>query len=52
MSSWVVGSGLMCAAMLMLGLGVLSPASSALAGICELVAVASGVVFVGLLDGE
>ncbi|MBV8565734.1 MAG: hypothetical protein JO163_06875 [Methylobacteriaceae bacterium] len=51
MTSPVIGSGLLCAAMLALGFGVL-PIGGAVSGICALMAVASGVVFFGLLDGE
>ena len=50
MSSWAIGSGAICAAALYLGLAILTP-SSGLAGICELVAIVSAVVFVGLIDG-
>jgi hypothetical protein len=48
----VVGSGIVCAALLIVGTQFIAPVSSALAGICELVAIASGLIFVGLIDGE
>jgi hypothetical protein len=51
MHSWAIASGVICAAALYLGLAILTP-SSVLAGICELVGIASGVVFVGLIDGD
>lgn len=50
MSNRAIASGVIYAAALYLGLAVLTP-SSVLAGICELVGIASGVVFVGLIDG-
>jgi hypothetical protein len=49
MNGRAVASGVICAAALYLGLAVLTP-SSLLGGICELVGIASGVVFVGLID--
>jgi hypothetical protein len=52
MTSPVIGSGLLCATMLALGLDVLVPVSAAISELCSLAAVASGIVFVGLLDGE
>ena len=51
MSSWAIGSGMVRAAALYLGLAILTP-SSVLGAICELVGIASGVVFVGLIDGD
>jgi hypothetical protein len=48
----VLGSGVVCAVLLVVGFGVVAPISSVLGGICELVAIASGLVFVGLIDGE
>jgi hypothetical protein len=50
MSSWVIGSGVICAAALCLGLAILTP-GSVFRDICELVGIAAGVVFVGLMDG-
>jgi hypothetical protein len=49
MNNLALGSGLMCAAMLVLGMSM-TPLSASLAGLCELLAVASGVVFVGLVE--
>jgi hypothetical protein len=51
MSSWAIASGVICAAALYLGVAILSP-SSVLGGICELIGITSGVVFVGLIDGD
>lgn len=51
MSSWAIVSGVVCAVALYLGLAVLAP-TSVLGGICELIGIASGVVFVGLIDGD
>jgi hypothetical protein len=48
----VVGSGIVCALLLVVGFQFVAPISSALAGICELAAIVSGLVFVGLIDGE
>jgi hypothetical protein len=50
MSSSAIGSGAVCAAALYLGLAILTP-TSVLGGICDLVGIVSGVVFVGLIDG-
>jgi hypothetical protein len=49
MSSRALASGVICVAALYLGLAVLTP-SSVLGGICALVGIGSGVVFVGLID--
>ena len=49
MSSRAIASGVICAAAIYLGLAVLTP-SSVLGGICALVGIASGVVFVGLVE--
>jgi hypothetical protein len=51
MSSWAIVSGVVCAVALYLGLAILAP-TSVLGGICELIGIASGVVFVGLIDGD
>jgi hypothetical protein len=51
MSSRAIASGVICAADLYLGLAILTP-SSVLGGICALLGIASGVVFVGLIDGD
>lgn len=52
MTSPVIGSGLLCAAMLAFGFDAIIPVSAAISELCSLAAVASGIVFVGLLDGE
>jgi hypothetical protein len=49
-SRWAIGSGAICAAALYLGLAILTP-GSVFGNICELVGIASAVVFVGLIDG-
>ena len=51
MSSWAIGSGVICAAALYLELAIITP-GSVLGGICELVGIVSGVAFVGLIDGD
>ncbi len=51
MTQYLVGSGLLCAATLILGVTVLAP-FTAIAGIFDLIAATSGVVFIGLLDGK
>lgn len=48
----VIGSGLFCAAMLAFGFDAIIPVSNTISQLCNLAAVASGVVFVGLLDGR
>ena len=45
------GSGLICVTMLAIGFGAFIPVSSAGSDLCNLLAVGSGVYFVGLLDG-
>ncbi len=44
--------GLICATMFAIGLGFVVPVSSAVGGVCDVLAIASGVFFVGMLDGE
>jgi len=48
----IVGSGLTCAAMLAFGFGFVVPVSGAVGDVCDLVAVGSGILFVGLLDSK
>jgi hypothetical protein len=48
----IVGSGLICATMLAFGFGLVLPVSGAVGDLCDLLAVGSGVYFVGLLDNE
>jgi hypothetical protein len=50
MTPLAITSGLISAAMLVLGLGVLLPVSTAVGDFCSLSAVGSGIFFVGLLD--
>ena len=45
-------TGLVCATMLAVGLGFVFPVSGAVGAVCDVLAVASGVFFVGMLDGE
>ena len=52
MISPIVGSGLVCATMLAIGFGFVIPVSSAVGDLCDLLAVGSGMFFVGLLSGE
>jgi F0F1-type ATP synthase assembly protein I len=50
--SLIALSGLICAIMFAIGFGFVAPVSSAVGGLCDVLAVASGVFLVGLLDGE
>jgi hypothetical protein len=52
MSLSLIVSGLGCAAMLALGSELILPLGSAVGGLCDLVGVASGMVFFGLAEGE
>jgi len=52
MNSHIVGSGLICATMLAVGFGFVVPVSSAVSNLCDLLAVGSGMFFVGLLSDE
>ncbi len=49
--SWVV-SGLICATTLAVGLGFVIPVSSIVSSLCDFLAVGSGIVFIGLIDGK
>ena len=51
MTVQLVGSGLICAALFAIGFDFVIPVSSAVSGLCDLLAVGSGIAFVGLLDG-
>jgi hypothetical protein len=51
MTIQLLGSGLICAALLAIGSDFVIPVSSAVSALCDLLAVGSGVAFVGLLDG-
>ena len=44
--------GMICATMLAIGLGFVFAVSGAVGAVFDVLAVASGVYFVGLLDGE
>ena len=50
MKNLLFASSVMCAGMLVLGLGILPTIGSSFTGLCELVAVASGIMFVGLVE--
>ncbi len=50
--SQIALSGLICATMLTIGLGFVFPVSGAVGAVCDVLAVASGVLFVGMLDGQ
>jgi len=50
--SQIVLAGLVSAIMLAIGLGVVFPVSGAVGAVCDVLAVASGVFFVGMLDGQ
>ena len=52
MSLSLIVSGLGCAAMLALGSELILPVGTAVGGLCDLVGVASGMVFFGLAEGE
>jgi hypothetical protein len=47
-----VASGLVCAAMLAVGLGFVIPVSSIVSALCDFLAVGSGIAFIALLDGK
>ena len=50
--SQITLTGLICLIMLAIGLGFVFPVSRAVGALCVVLAVASGVFFVGMLDGE
>jgi hypothetical protein len=50
--SLIARGGMICATMLAIGLGFAFPVSGAVGAVFDVLAVASGVYFVGLLDGE
>ena len=50
--SQITLTGLACATMLIIGLGFVFPVSGAVGAVCDVLAVASGVFFVGMLHGE
>ena len=50
--SWpVILSGVICVTMLAMGFNLLLPLGSSLETVCVLIAVASAIVFFGLMDG-
>ncbi len=50
--SQIALTGLICATMLAIGIGLVFPVSGAVGAVCDVLAVASGVFFVGMLDGQ
>ena len=50
--SQIALTGLICATMLIIGLGLIFPVSGAVGAVFDVLAVASGVFFVGMLDGQ
>jgi len=52
MTPQIVGSSLICATMLAIGFDFVIPVSSAVSNLCDLLAVGSGMFFLGLLSGE
>ncbi len=50
--SQITLTGLTSVIMLAIGLGFVFPVSGAVGAVCDVSAVASGVFFVGMLDGE
>jgi hypothetical protein len=50
--SQIMLTGLVSAIMLAIGLGFVFPVSGAVGSVCDVLAVASGVFFVGMLDGK
>ena len=51
-ASLITAVGLICATMLAIGFGVVVPVSGVVGDVFDVLAVASGVFLVGLLDGE
>jgi hypothetical protein len=47
-----VASGLICAAMVAVGFGLVIPVSSIISTLCDFLAVGSGIAFIALLDGK
>jgi hypothetical protein len=51
--SWLlIAAGLVGAAMLALGFGLIVPLGGGIAGLCDLAGIASAMVFIGLIDGQ
>lgn len=51
-ASLITVVGLTCATMLVIGFGFVVPVSNSVANVCEVLAVATAVFLVGLLEGE
>jgi len=51
MTIQLLGIGLLFVSLLAIGFGFVVPVSSAVSALCDLLAIGSGVAFVGLLDG-
>ena len=49
MTILIAGSGLICAIMFALGFGLLLPIGSAIGDVCDLLAIGSGIFFVGAI---
>lgn len=52
MTASILLSGLICVTALALGFGFVAPIGSMVGGCCDVVAVVSGIVCFGLIDGE
>ena len=50
--SQITLTGLVCLITLAIGLGFVFPVSGAVGAVCDFLAAASGVFFVGMLDGQ
>jgi hypothetical protein len=51
--SWLlIMAGLVGAAMLALGFGLIVPLGEGIGGLCDLAGIASAMVFIGLIDGQ
>jgi hypothetical protein len=51
--SWLlIAAGLVGAAMLALGFGLIVPLGGGIGGLCDLAGIASAMVFIGLIDGQ
>jgi hypothetical protein len=52
MRTLAIGSGLVCAAAIAVGFGFAIPIDGAIGGLCVLVAIVSGMICIGLSDGQ
>ena len=52
MSAAIIVSGLICVTALAFGFGFIAPMGSMVGGCCDVVAIVSGMVCFGLIDGE